>query len=180
MSIILLRQMIIVIGIVIISGCGVNAKRYVQVRDRVDQEMEGNFGTVFGTPQPEDRSEIRKTRKIYVLELSQDPQEIQEGLVMPETTKEINVTADTQREEDYSPLSPPIPVIDDIDRSSPQSTSGSVFLEYTIQKDDTLQKISKKFYDGFSKWPRIFEANKDKIENPNRLKPGTVIRIPMD
>ena len=51
---------------------------------------------------------------------------------------------------------------------------------YTIEKDDTLQKISKKFYDSFSQWHRIYEANRAAIKNPDRLKPGTVITIPVE
>ena len=49
---------------------------------------------------------------------------------------------------------------------------------YTVQKDDTLQKISKKLFGTYGKWYKIYEANKDKIKNPNILKPGTVLTIP--
>ena len=45
-------------------------------------------------------------------------------------------------------------------------------------KDDTLQKISKKVYGSHGKWTKIYDANKDKIKNPNFVKPGTVITIP--
>jgi nucleoid-associated protein YgaU len=50
--------------------------------------------------------------------------------------------------------------------------------EYVVQKGDTLQKISMKFYDTHNKWNRIYEANKDILPNPNRIKPGVTIRIP--
>jgi nucleoid-associated protein YgaU len=53
------------------------------------------------------------------------------------------------------------------------------FQEYTVEKGDTLQKISKKFYDSYSKWPGIYEANKDVIADPNNIKPGIVLQIPM-
>jgi nucleoid-associated protein YgaU len=49
---------------------------------------------------------------------------------------------------------------------------------YTVQKDDTLQKISKKFFGTYSKWYKLYKANKDKIKNPNVLVPGTVLTIP--
>ncbi|MBN1869684.1 MAG: LysM peptidoglycan-binding domain-containing protein [Candidatus Omnitrophica bacterium] len=51
--------------------------------------------------------------------------------------------------------------------------------EYTVQKGDTLQKISKKFYDSYSKWPKIYEANKSVISDPDKIKPGIVLQIPM-
>ena len=43
-----------------------------------------------------------------------------------------------------------------------------------------VQKISKKFYDSYSAWPQIYEINKDVIGNPDRIKPGIVIQIPME
>ncbi len=49
---------------------------------------------------------------------------------------------------------------------------------YTIQKDDTLWKIAEDFYGKGALWRTIAEANKDVIPNPDRPKPGTVIRIP--
>ena len=68
---------------------------------------------------------------------------------------------------------------DDLDDDESVATSSSV-VEYTIQKDDTLQKISKKFYDSFSQWPKIYELNKDVIDDPDRIKPGTVIQVPVE
>jgi len=59
-----------------------------------------------------------------------------------------------------------------------QAKSAAGFVEYTVEKDDTLQKISKKFYDSYSKWPRIYEANKAVIPNPDKIQPGIVIQIP--
>ena len=50
--------------------------------------------------------------------------------------------------------------------------------QYTIEKDDTLQSIAKKFYGSFGKWVKIYNANKDVIADPNRIKPGTKIKIP--
>src|SRR3989338_4406031 len=65
----------VTMGVMVIYGCAstkdVEVRRYTEIRDRVDQDMsEGNAGYLAGTPQPEDRSDFRKTRKIYVLEVS--------------------------------------------------------------------------------------------------------------
>jgi len=49
---------------------------------------------------------------------------------------------------------------------------------YTIQKGDTLSKISQKFYGTTKKWKSIYEANRDRINNINNLKVGTQIVIP--
>lgn len=49
---------------------------------------------------------------------------------------------------------------------------------YTVVKGDTLSKIAKQFYGSANKWRRIFEANTDQLDNPDRIKPGQVLKIP--
>ena len=49
---------------------------------------------------------------------------------------------------------------------------------YKVQEGDTLGHIAKKFYNRASKWPVIYEANMDKISDPQRIKPGTELVIP--
>lgn len=49
---------------------------------------------------------------------------------------------------------------------------------YTVRPGDTLYGIALRFYgDGF-KWPDIFQANKDLIDNPDLIFPGQVFKIP--
>ncbi len=52
--------------------------------------------------------------------------------------------------------------------------------EYTIQKDDTLWKIAQKEYGDGNQWRRIYEFNKEKIKNPNKLRAGQKILIPVE
>lgn len=49
---------------------------------------------------------------------------------------------------------------------------------YTIQSGDTLSKIAQRFYGNASAYPKIFEANREVIEDPNKIYPGQKIRIP--
>jgi len=49
---------------------------------------------------------------------------------------------------------------------------------YTVQKGDTLSKISKQYYGDPNKYNRIFEANRDQLEDPDRIFPGQVLKIP--
>ena len=49
---------------------------------------------------------------------------------------------------------------------------------YTIKKGDTLWAIAKKYYGKGSEYPKIFNANKDIIKDPNKIYPGQVIKIP--
>ena len=59
--------------------------------------------------------------------------------------------------------------------TTPDATSEST---YTVVKGDSLSKIAKRFYDDANQWRKIFEANRDQIENPDLIHPGQVLRIP--
>ena len=48
--------------------------------------------------------------------------------------------------------------------------------EYEVQAGDNLSKIAKK-YPGLT-WQKIFEANKDKIKDPDMIQPGWKLKIP--
>lgn len=49
---------------------------------------------------------------------------------------------------------------------------------YTVKRGDTLWAIAKKYYGSGAKYPTIYEANKDKIKNPNLIQIGWVLKIP--
>jgi len=49
---------------------------------------------------------------------------------------------------------------------------------YTVKKGDCLWNIAKEFYGNGSKYTKIYEANKDKIKNPNLIYVGQVLTIP--
>jgi nucleoid-associated protein YgaU len=49
---------------------------------------------------------------------------------------------------------------------------------YTVVAGDSLSKIAKHFYGDANKWPRIHEANRDQIKNPDLIHPGQKLRIP--
>ena len=51
---------------------------------------------------------------------------------------------------------------------------------YEIVSGDTLGSIAKRFYGKASAYTKIYEANKDIIENPDRIYPGQKIIIPKD
>jgi nucleoid-associated protein YgaU len=49
---------------------------------------------------------------------------------------------------------------------------------YEIVSGDTLGKIAERYYGKASEYMRIFEANREIIEDPDRIYPGQKIRIP--
>ena len=50
---------------------------------------------------------------------------------------------------------------------------------YTIQSGDNLSSIAKKFLGNASAYPKIFEANREVIKDPDKIYPGQKIRIPL-
>ncbi|NNF04782.1 MAG: peptidoglycan-binding protein LysM [Rhodothermales bacterium] len=51
---------------------------------------------------------------------------------------------------------------------------------YTIESGDSLSKIAKEQYGDAMKWKALFEANREVIEDPDKIYPGQRIRIPQD
>lgn len=49
---------------------------------------------------------------------------------------------------------------------------------HTVEKGDSLSKISKAVYGDPMKYNAIFEANKPMLKDPNLIYPGQVLRIP--
>jgi nucleoid-associated protein YgaU len=49
---------------------------------------------------------------------------------------------------------------------------------YTVESGDTLSAIAERHYGDANAWNRIFEANRDQIDNPDLIYPGQVLKIP--
>jgi nucleoid-associated protein YgaU len=49
---------------------------------------------------------------------------------------------------------------------------------YTVQAGDTLSKISKHFYGNANAYMKIFEANRDQLSDPDKIKVGQTLKIP--
>lgn len=50
---------------------------------------------------------------------------------------------------------------------------------YTVAKGDTLSGIAKKILGNAMEYPKIFEANREVIKDPDLIYPGQKIRIPV-
>jgi LysM repeat protein len=49
---------------------------------------------------------------------------------------------------------------------------------YTIVGGDSLSKIAKKYYGNAMDYPKLFEANREVIKDPDLIYPGQKIRVP--
>lgn len=76
---------------------------------------------------------------------------------------------------------------DEYGRIDPDYRSGDLVLNidapqaaantYTVQSGDSLSKIGSKY--GVS-WQQIFEANRDKLNDPDKIYPGQELTIPSE
>ena len=49
---------------------------------------------------------------------------------------------------------------------------------YTVKAGDTLSKIAKERLGDANAYMKIFNANKDQLTDPDKIKPGQVLKIP--
>jgi nucleoid-associated protein YgaU len=49
---------------------------------------------------------------------------------------------------------------------------------HTVQKGETLSAIAQHVYGKASEYHKIFEANRDQLSDPDRIKPGQVLKLP--
>jgi LysM repeat protein len=58
------------------------------------------------------------------------------------------------------------------------AAAGSGGRTYKVQAGDTLSKIAKDVYGDANKYQRIFDANRDKLESPDKIRAGQELIIP--
>jgi nucleoid-associated protein YgaU len=58
------------------------------------------------------------------------------------------------------------------------SGQGSGGRKYTVQPGDSLSAIAQRFYGRANEYNKIFEANRDKLSDPNQIRPGQELVIP--
>ena len=49
---------------------------------------------------------------------------------------------------------------------------------YEVKSGDNLSKISKQFYGNANQYMKIFEANRDQLDSPDKIQPGQQLKIP--
>jgi nucleoid-associated protein YgaU len=57
-------------------------------------------------------------------------------------------------------------------------TPGATGKTYTVKSGDTLSGIAKQQLGNANAYMKIFEANRDQLEDPDVIKPGQVLKIP--
>lgn len=59
--------------------------------------------------------------------------------------------------------------------STAEQVGGST---YTVKSGDSLSKIAKNELGDANAWKKIFEANSDVLDDPDKIFPGQVLKLP--
>ena len=62
--------------------------------------------------------------------------------------------------------------------AKPEAKQAEGAQSYTVKSGDSLWKISEQMYGNGNEWRKIYEANKDRIKDPDVIQPGWVLNIP--
>jgi nucleoid-associated protein YgaU len=157
---------VLIVVALVVSGCVV--RTYTEAKPREDQSLSGNRGFIQGnlpaSAQAGD-SARKQTRTIHVTEIElRPPIRFEKGV---STSREVTRVQDktVAGNEGY------------LQKGTAETASRGEVTSYTVQKGDTLQKISMKVYGTTKKWSKIFQDNKDKLKSPEKIYPGQVIKI---
>ncbi len=149
-----------------LAGCSINTK--MVTRERVDQDLNssaGNRGYLAGSAPAVGE---RKGTKTYI-EVQVEAPSIEKENRVPKKSEgapapATNFGASTANQR----VSPEVQLIE----------TKEEFTNYTVQKGDTLQKISMKLFGTTKKWKKIFDANKEMLESPDKVRPDMILKIP--
>jgi len=184
------------VSVILLGGC-MAVRTYTIEEPRVDTDMQGNRGYLTGKSS---KSEIKKsklgdTRTISVVEVEFGSSRVQSKVEKIDLKKDKEITAVKEKEptvieeeqkltvEEKAFLKEKVPLIEKQEvvveiSSVEEASSKEEYENYVIQKNDTLQKISRKFYGTTRKWKLIYNTNKEVVKSPDVLYPGTEIKIP--
>ena len=159
-------QLVMGIGaIVLLSGCQTSTRVATRVTEqpRVDLSLEGgNRGYLVGTPPP--APELKTTRQ------------------MVETTIELPTFYRSKRSGAQATLESNAPEASAVvvGGGGEAAAAPQQYDSYAVQKGDSLWSIAAKpeIYGKASAWHRIYDANRDILKSPNRLKAGMTLKIP--
>jgi len=69
-------------------------------------------------------------------------------------------------------------IVADITVSPQPVATGTTGKTYTVQPGDTLSGIAKTHLGDGNAYMKIFDANRDQLSDPDKIKPGQVLKLP--
>jgi len=73
-------------------------------------------------------------------------------------------------------------IVADIKATAPAASAAGTqhAATYTVKSGDTLSKIAKEQLGNANAYMEIFNANRDQLQDPDKIKPGQVLKIPVN
>ena len=62
--------------------------------------------------------------------------------------------------------------------TAPNDERGTSERTYTVVAGDSLSKIANRVYGDAQEWRKIYDANRDIIQDPDLIHPGQTLRLP--
>jgi nucleoid-associated protein YgaU len=69
-------------------------------------------------------------------------------------------------------------IVADIQVTGGPAAAAAAAKTYTVKAGDTLSQIAKEHLGSAGAYMKIFELNKDQLSDPDKIKPGQVLRLP--
>lgn len=103
-----------------------------------------------------------------------DPNKVRAGhrLNVPDLDELIEATGDTSVLQIVNDTAPP--------RTTTEAAQQPAYTSYEIKRGDILSKLASKYMGTGNRWRELYELNKHVIDDPHKLKEGTVIRVPVN
>ena len=164
------QGMTAVMALALVAGCRTSVH---QVRvERVDQDMtQGNRGYLVGAPPAVgERMPTRDITEVEI-ELAGGHKARRAAPAAAAPAAGAAASAEMAPEEAMESSTEAAPSTGAPAAAGPMQT-------YTVKRGDSLWKIAKKCYGDAYQWRRIYDANRDKLPSPNRVRPGMTLQIP--
>ena len=146
--------------LLMVDGCRTATRITTVPRVDLEIEGEGNRGYLVGTPPP--AQALKTTRE------------------MIETDVEIPSFYKPKRGKTSVGLEEIAPPEMEMDETGSMPSTPARYDTYVVQKGDSLWSIAKKpeVYGKATQWRRLFDANRDILKSPDRLRAGMTLKIP--
>ena len=147
-----------VLLVLLVAGCRTAAQK-TQI-PRVDLQLtgEGNRGYLIGTPPPPGQQKVTREMFGLMIELPNFSTPGTAGVAAPAESPKMSTSSESGAT--YVPQGP--------------------YDRYAVQKGDSLWSIAAKpeIYGSATGWRKIFDANRELLKSPDRVRPGMTLRIP--
>ncbi len=196
------NKILVVPILIAVTGCIKTGTKEIIMPD---QQIKGNQGFLIGTPPKVEQPQTPKKKKILDIEVELPPifekvpskytedkeiwgnagyiytgkEEKMKYIYVPIKTrkttkiKQVQPRPEVKKQQVVSKQKKQVKEKKTLPEIQPR------FIEYKVRKGESLWTIAKKVYGDATKWTVIYENNRDILSDPEKIRPGMVLKIPM-